>query len=355
MGARLLFHVVGEGQPHGRQLLLELGQGLAFGLDAGVEGGTQLQRLGVALGNLLVLLASGAGRQLGRFQLLFEPLAHLGGLAQQVLRILIGKVRQTGHQLIEGVATALLLGQQVAHLIVSRLQRGKILRILTQHLHHGFQFFQRLAVLGDKGFGLFQGFNVSVSRLKAGCQICLGKQMGKGQHALHQLDMAGQLGGGRFGLGQLLVALTDGPLQRAQLGLFGLHFGFGIGAEGDIQMLTDKVAEVTVETVVLLLLKGGLGVTLDEALALKVELLNAFFPGGATKQRQLGVAGEAHLTLAGAHQHGIAQLVRFHQILVKGVGVALNEVDIFRAIFQLFSRSMAPSRSSTTRALRAGP
>ncbi len=89
--------------------------------------------------------------------------------------------------------------------------------------------------------------------------------------------MASQLSGGRFGLRQLLVTLTDGPLQRAQFGLFGLHFGFGVGTEGDIQMLADKVAEVAVETVVLLLLEGGLGVTLDEALALKVELLDAFF------------------------------------------------------------------------------
>ncbi len=121
VGARLLFHVVREGQPHGRQLLLELGQGLALGLDAGVERGAQLQRLGVTLGNLLVLLASGAGGKLGRLELLFESLAHLGGLAQQVLCILIGKVRQAGHQLIEGVATALLLGQQFVGLVKRRL------------------------------------------------------------------------------------------------------------------------------------------------------------------------------------------------------------------------------------------
>ncbi len=191
-------------------------------------------------------------------------------------------------------------------------------------------------MLGDKGFGLFQRFHIGVSRLEAGSQLCLGKQVGKGQHPLHQLDMAGQLGGGRFGLGQLLVAFGDGLLQLALLGLFGLHFRFRVGAEGDIQMLADKVAEVTVEAVVLLLLEGGLGVTLDQLFALKVELFDPLFPGGAAKQRQLGVAGETHLTLAGAHQHGVTQLVGLHQILVKGVGVALDEVDILRAIFQLF-------------------
>ncbi|MNG96468.1 hypothetical protein D3C79_555370 [compost metagenome] len=87
---------------------------------------------------------------------------------------------------------------------------------------------------------------------------------------------------------------------------------------------------------VLLLLEGGLGVALDQALAFEVELLDAFFPGGTAKQRQLGVAGETHLTLAGAYQHGVAELVSLHQILVKGVGVALDEVDILRAIVQLF-------------------
>ena len=192
------------------------------------------------------------------------------------MRILIGKVRQAGHQLIEGVATALLLGQQVAHLIIGSLQRGKILRILTQHLHHGFQLLERLAVFGDKGLGCFKGLNVGVSRLEAGRQISLGKQVGKGQHPLHQLDMAGQLGGGRFGITQLFVALADGSLQRAQFSLFGLHFRFGVGAEGDIQMLADKVAKMPVETVILLLLEGGLGVTLDEPFALKVELLDPF-------------------------------------------------------------------------------
>ncbi|MNF60668.1 hypothetical protein D3C84_422900 [compost metagenome] len=342
VGAGFLLHVVRQGEPHGPQLLLELRQGLALGRGAGIERGAQLQRFGVALGNLLVLLTGSAGRQLGGFELLFEPLAHLRGLAEQVLCVLIGKVRQTGHQLIQRVATALLLGQQFARLIKGCLQGREILGILAQHLHQGLELLEPLAVLGDKGFGCFKGLDVGVGRLEAGRQISLGKQMGKGQHPLYQLDMASQLGGGRLGLTQLLVALADGPLQRAQLGLFGLHFGFRIGAEGDIQMLADKVAKMPVEAVVLLLLEGGLGVALDKIFPLKVELLDAFFPGGAAKERQLGVAGEAHLTLAGAHQHGVTELVRLHQILVKGVGVALDEVDILGAIFQLLQPLYGP-------------
>lgn len=81
---------------------------------------------------------------------------------------------------------------------------------------------------GDKGFGCFKGLHIGVSRLEAGRQVCLGKQVGKGQHPLHQLDMAGQLGGGGFGITQLLVALGDGFLQLSLLVLLGLHLGFGV-------------------------------------------------------------------------------------------------------------------------------
>lgn len=76
---RDFFHVVRQGEPHGPQLPLELRQ-VRPGRGAEFECGTQLQRLGVALGNLLVLLTGGVGRQLGGFELLFESLAHLEAL-----------------------------------------------------------------------------------------------------------------------------------------------------------------------------------------------------------------------------------------------------------------------------------
>jgi hypothetical protein len=79
-------------------------------------------------------------------------------------------------------------------------------------------------------------------------------------------------------------------LQLALLVLLGLHLGFGVRAEGDIQMLADKVAEVAVETVVLLLLEGGLGVALDEVFPLKIELLDPFFPGGAATSATLSAS-----------------------------------------------------------------
>ncbi len=126
--------------------------------------------------------------------------------------------------------------------------------------------------------------------------------------------------------------------QRAlQLGATGVELAelrFGIFLEGDRQMRADKAAERLMQTLRFLHVERERGVAFRQAIALDVQLLQLIFTRGAAEQRHLGKAGIAPLTLRHLHHHRVLQLFHGEDAVVERLRIALNQVEIFRALFQ---------------------